>query len=89
VGKTWSSSLLATRPTGYFPTSAYWEMRGDATLFAREDAVEAEWRVVDGVLGNAALLYEYEPGTWDPAESDRVSPSGGWHQPASPAEREP
>jgi glucose-6-phosphate 1-dehydrogenase len=64
-------------------------MRGDPTLFAREDAVEAEWRVVDGVLGNAAPLYEYEPGTWGPAESDRVSPSGGWSQPASAAERGP
>ena len=55
---------------------------GDATLFAREDAVEASWRIVDPVLGNAAPLHEYEPNTWGPPEADRVlAPEGGWHNP--------
>ena len=59
---------------------------GDATLFAREDAVEASWRVVDPVLGNATPLYEYEPNTWGPPEVDRLlAPEGGWHNP-EPAE---
>jgi glucose-6-phosphate 1-dehydrogenase len=31
-------------------------MRGDATLFAREDAVEAAWRVVEPILGDATPL---------------------------------
>ena len=57
---------------------------GDATLFAREDAVEAAWRVVDSVLGNATPVHEYEPGTWGPPESDRLlAPEGGWHNPRS------
>ena len=57
-------------------------MRGDATLFAREDAVEAEWRVVQPVLGSATAPYGYEPGTWGPAEADRlIAGSGGWHKP--------
>ena len=55
---------------------------GDATLFAREDSVEAAWRVVDPVLGDVCPLYEYEPNTWGPAEADRVlPPKGRWHIP--------
>lgn len=55
---------------------------GDATLFAREDAVEAGWRVVNPVLGNVTPLYEYEPGAWGPPEADRLLvPEGGWHNP--------
>jgi hypothetical protein len=26
-------------------------------------------------------VYEYEPGTWGPAEVQRVSPAGDWHNP--------
>ncbi len=61
-------------------------MAGDATLFAREDAVEAAWAVVDGVLGDAAPVRSYKPGTWGPAEADRLTADvGGWANPeASP-----
>jgi glucose-6-phosphate 1-dehydrogenase len=55
---------------------------GDSSLFARQDAVEASWRVVDPVLGNVTPVYEYEPGTWGPAEAASVgTPPGGWHNP--------
>ncbi|HEX4450813.1 MAG TPA: glucose-6-phosphate dehydrogenase [Kofleriaceae bacterium] len=54
-------------------------MRGDAQLFASEDAVEAEWRVIDGVLDGAVPTHDYEPGTWGPAEADSLAPPGGWH----------
>ena len=47
--------------------------RGDPELFARADSVEAEWRIVDPILGNATPLYEYEPNTWGPAEVDHSS----------------
>ena len=33
---------------------------GDATLFAREDSVEAAWRVVDPILGDTTPPFEYE-----------------------------
>lgn len=57
---------------------------GDAMLFTREDAVEASWRIVDPILGNTTPLYEYEPGTWGPAEVEqRIVPKGGWHNPES------
>jgi glucose-6-phosphate 1-dehydrogenase len=55
---------------------------GDATFFAREDGVEAAWRIVEPILDNKTPLTEYEPNTWGPPEVDRVlSPEGGWHNP--------
>jgi glucose-6-phosphate 1-dehydrogenase len=59
-------------------------MEGDTELFARWDAVEAEWRVVDPVLGeDATPLYEYDPGTWGPDEADQlVAADGGWAEPS-------
>jgi glucose-6-phosphate 1-dehydrogenase len=57
-------------------------MRGDAVLFVREDAVEAAWKIVEPVLDNVVPVKEYEPGTWGPAEADRLAaPFGGWHNP--------
>ena len=57
-------------------------MEGDATLFAREDHVEEAWRIVDPVLKAGTPVYDYEPGTWGPAEVEqRVMPPGGWANP--------
>ncbi len=57
-------------------------MAGDPQLFARIDAVEAAWRVVDPVLGDTVPVHTYEPGTWGPAEADGlVADLGGWHDP--------
>ena len=57
-------------------------MHGDATLFAREDYVEEAWRIVDPVLKAGTPVFEYEPGSWGPKETDaRVSPPGGWKNP--------
>jgi glucose-6-phosphate 1-dehydrogenase len=57
-------------------------MLGDATLFARQDVVEAAWAVVDPVLGGAGTLYEYEPGSWGPPQADKlVAEVGGWNTP--------
>ena len=61
-------------------------MKGDPTLFVREDAVEEAWRVVDGILDNVAPVHPYEPGTWGPAEADRlVADLKGWHNPSKEA----
>jgi glucose-6-phosphate 1-dehydrogenase len=57
-------------------------MRGDQSLFARQDAIEAQWRIVDPVLGNAAPLHPYDQGTWGPAEAGRLSPSAAPHSPS-------
>jgi glucose-6-phosphate 1-dehydrogenase len=57
-------------------------MRGDATLFAREDSVEAAWRVVDPILKAQTPVSLYDPGTWGPPEADAlIAPDGDWHNP--------
>ncbi len=59
-------------------------MRGDSTLFAREDSVEHSWRIVDPILDGTTTLDQYEPNTWGPSEVDStVLPPRGWRQPAS------
>jgi glucose-6-phosphate 1-dehydrogenase len=57
-------------------------MAGDATLFAREDVVEAAWAIVDPVLRDGGEPLPYEPGSWGPAAADRlVGEVGGWNTP--------
>jgi glucose-6-phosphate 1-dehydrogenase len=57
-------------------------MAGDATLFAREDYVEEAWRIVDPVLKANTPVYDYEPGTWGPAQVEqKIVPADGWHNP--------
>jgi glucose-6-phosphate 1-dehydrogenase len=57
-------------------------MRGDASLFVREDAVERQWEVVQHLLGNVTPAYLYEPGSWGPSEADALAADiGGWHDP--------
>jgi glucose-6-phosphate 1-dehydrogenase len=61
-------------------------MEGDATLFAREDAVERAWEIVQPILGDVTPLHEYEPGSWGPSEADRLMAKyGGWHAPEAGA----
>jgi glucose-6-phosphate 1-dehydrogenase len=57
-------------------------MSGEATLFARQDVVEAAWAIVDPVIQGPSRMYEYERGTWGPPEADKlVATVGGWHTP--------
>jgi glucose-6-phosphate 1-dehydrogenase len=57
-------------------------MAGDAILFAREDGVEAAWRVVQPILDDPTPVLEYAAGTWGPAEADALTADvGGWHAP--------
>jgi glucose-6-phosphate 1-dehydrogenase len=57
-------------------------MAGDATLFARQDVVEAAWAIVDPVIHGPSSMYEYEPGSWGPPEADELTKEvGGWNTP--------
>jgi glucose-6-phosphate 1-dehydrogenase len=57
-------------------------MAGDATLFARQDVVEAAWAIVDPVIHGPSPMFEYDPGTWGPSEADKmVAEVGGWNTP--------
>jgi glucose-6-phosphate 1-dehydrogenase len=62
-------------------------IRGDQSLFAREDWVEAAWRAVDGVLDTRTSPYVYEPGSWGPPEAANVLLRGDrWHAPVEKPE---
>ena len=52
-------------------------MEGDPTLFARQDAVEAAWAIVDPVLEHSKSLFVYECGSAGPAEAKSLV-GGGW-----------
>jgi glucose-6-phosphate 1-dehydrogenase len=57
-------------------------MRGDLGLFGRQDAIEAQWAVVDPVLGDSTPVYDYPCGTWGPREAARlVEGDDGWIDP--------
>lgn len=58
-------------------------IQGDASLFARQDVVEAAWSIVDPLIGGESPRpIEYEPGSWGPAEADAlVAGIGGWNTP--------
>jgi glucose-6-phosphate 1-dehydrogenase len=57
-------------------------MMGDATLFSRQDSAEAQWRIVDPILGNETPVHEYDRGTWGPEKAaDLARNAGGWHDP--------
>jgi len=50
-------------------------MKGDATLFARTDAVKACWKFVQPILDykeDPEHLYGYAAGTWGPKEADAL-----------------
>lgn len=57
-------------------------MEGSQELFAREDGVEASWRIVEPILGDKVPIEWYEPGSWGPASARRLIGSDGpWINP--------
>jgi glucose-6-phosphate 1-dehydrogenase len=55
-------------------------MRGDATLFARQDGIEEAWRIVDPVVDAGIKGDIYEPGTWGPEAADKlIGAVSSWH----------
>jgi len=78
--------MLASRHPGAGEMDAYERvlgdaMHGDATLFAREDAVEEAWRIVDPALAAPPPVRPYAVHQWGPDEAHRLAPPGGWHDP--------
>jgi glucose-6-phosphate 1-dehydrogenase len=58
-------------------------IKGDTTLFARQDTIEAQWRILEPVLGADLPVHFYPPGSWGPREADAMTaPLGGWIEPA-------
>ncbi|MFO7589663.1 MAG: glucose-6-phosphate dehydrogenase [Acidimicrobiia bacterium] len=60
-------------------------MEGENLLFAREDGVEAAWRVVDPVLADHAAARPYKQHTWGPDEAEAfIGTADGWRSPTPP-----
>ncbi|MFV1962266.1 MAG: glucose-6-phosphate dehydrogenase [Acidimicrobiia bacterium] len=47
-------------------------LRGDSSLFAREDGVMESWRIVQPALDDHPRAMSYERGTWGPPEADSL-----------------
>ena len=61
-------------------------MHGDASHFARQDAVEETWRVVQPLVDSPPPVEVYEPGTWGPASANELTRDfGGWRDPWLPS----
>ncbi len=79
--------LSATQQCGSNDLLAYEELLEDAMCgnpvwFAREDFVEASWRVLDPLLKDLPRVHTYKPGTWGPHEANElVRDVGGWSNP--------
>jgi glucose-6-phosphate 1-dehydrogenase len=57
-------------------------LNGDSSHFARQDALEETWRVVQPLIDSPGPVATYEPGTWGPRAADElVSAYGGWRDP--------
>jgi glucose-6-phosphate 1-dehydrogenase len=57
-------------------------LTGDASLFARDDAIEGAWRFIDPIIeafeGNPdSPLFLYEKGSWGPKEADEFITKNG------------
>jgi glucose-6-phosphate 1-dehydrogenase len=62
-------------------------MRGDATLFTRNDEIEQAWDLLENVFKawrgdgvQAPPVYGYEAGTWGPAAADDLILKTGWRR---------
>lgn len=82
----YGSSFGARSPTAY-ETLLLDAMAGDATLYTRQDMVDASWNVVQPILevwGNTKFDFpNYAPGTWGPKASDDMLARNGhvWRVP--------
>jgi glucose-6-phosphate 1-dehydrogenase len=79
--------LVANQECGTSTLAPYEElledaMEGNQTWFAREDYVEASWRIIDPILSNHPKPVGYEPGSWGPEEANKMTEEfGGWTNP--------
>jgi len=76
----YGSSFGERSPSAY-ETLLLDAMVGDATLYTRQDMVEASWKVVTPILENwterSFDFPNYDPGSWGPAESDAMLARNG------------
>src|ERR671914_640520 len=75
----YGSSFMSQSPEAY-ERLILDAMRGDATLFTRDDEVEAQWRICDPILeawsGEKGPLPQYPAGSDGPDEADQILKEG-------------
>ncbi|MEB3980474.1 glucose-6-phosphate dehydrogenase [Mycobacterium sp. 663a-19] len=62
---------------------------GDRQLFAREDAIEETWRIVQPLLDKPGRINHYDPGSWGPeAAQSLLHGHRRWQEPWLPGSRQ-
>jgi glucose-6-phosphate 1-dehydrogenase len=57
-------------------------MAGESARFGRQDTIEEAWRVMQPLVDAPPQVHPYAPGTWGPAEADKLlAGHGTWHEP--------
>ena len=54
-------------------------MRGDHTLFLRQDGVERAWEILEPILEHPSPITFYAKGSWGPPEADALIAPRKWH----------
>jgi len=65
------SEVFEPLPEAY-ETLLFDVLKGDPTLFVRDDWVEDSWRLYTPLLVKGLPVHPYAAGTWGPAEADRL-----------------
>ena len=61
-------------------------LAGDTQLFTREDSIEETWRIVQPLLDEPRPVHPYEPGSWGPTESEKLTRGlCQWYEPWLPS----
>ena len=68
-----------TQPAEAYERLIHDVMKGDQTLFVREDAIERAWEIIEPVLLAPPPLLLYEAGSWGPEEAGGLVAPSRWH----------
>jgi glucose-6-phosphate 1-dehydrogenase len=83
------SDVFAPLPEAY-ETLLLDVLKGDPTLFVRDDWVEDSWRLYTPVLEHRPEVHPYFAGSWGPVEANKLTEKlscGGWVNPSPSAEK--
>ncbi len=92
VGNSWQDVRLDSsfaedlgEPVRPYERLLYAGLTGDRQLFAREDAIEETWRIVQPLLDKPSRIHPYDPGTWGPeAAQSLLHGHHSWQEPWLP-----
>ncbi len=72
-------------PQAPYERLLYDALNGDDRLFARQDAVEESWRILQPLIAYPPPAHRYPPGTWGPPQADALlSGYPPWQRPWLP-----